>query len=210
MDASEDIVVRVAQSQDEVNSIHRLRHDAYVRKGYIAPRPSGSMTDDWDGRPETIYFAALRDGKVVGAVRLVLDSARGLPMEREFEEEIGRLRSEGRKVAEASALVTASAECESCRGVWLKLCKALWEKTEACGVDDLCIAVTQDHLRFYLRLFFKVIGRPKRYKSLNGVLAYALRLRVGDAKTRRSSQEGHCVEPLRQYFAEQSSASRAG
>jgi N-acyl-L-homoserine lactone synthetase len=196
MDASEDIVVRVAESQDEVNSIHRLRHDAYVRKGYIAPRPSGLMTDDWDGRPETIYFAALRDGKVLGAVRLVLDSARGLPMEREFEKEIGRLRSEGRKVAEASALVTASAECESCRGVWLTLCKALWEKTEACGVDDLCIAVTQDHLRFYLRLFFKAIGRPKRYKSLRGVLAYPLQLPVKEAQTNSGDKD----QNLRRHF----------
>jgi hypothetical protein len=181
MDASEDIVVRVAESQDEVNSIHRLRHDAYVRKGYISPRPSGLMTDDWDGQPETVYFAALRDGRVVGAVRLVLDSARGLPMEREFEKEIGRLRSEGWKVAEASALVTASAECESCRGVWLKLCKALWEETEACGVDDLCIAVTQEHLCFYKRLFFEIIGPGRAYKSLNGVFAFPMRLQVRGA-----------------------------
>lgn len=175
---SSEIVVRVAADPGELNAVYRLRYDAYLLKGYISPDPSGMKRDDWEELPHTMHFVALVQDKVVGAVRLVLDSQSGLPMEREFAREIGLLKAQGRKVAEASTLVVTPDYPNSGPRVWLGLSRAVWQEAQAQAVDDLCIAVTQNHLGLYRRLLFEVIGPGRPYHTLNGVFAYPLRLRV--------------------------------
>jgi N-acyl-L-homoserine lactone synthetase len=191
------VVVKVANCRRERVGFYRLRHDAYVRKGYIDPDPSGKTVDEWDELPGTIQLVALHDDTIVGGVRLVPDSEAGLPMERTFATELAALKTAGRKLAEASALVVESDSRAGGRPAWLILCEAVWQEAEARGVDDLCIAVTQDHLGLYKRLMFESMGPSKPYHTLNDVLAYPLRLRVGDVRTRRQqfrgSREPHLV-----------------
>jgi N-acyl-L-homoserine lactone synthetase len=182
MGESREVVVRVAAGREELEDIYRLRYQAYLGKGYISPNPSGMKTDEWDELPEAIQFVAVNEGKVVGAVRLVLDSPKGLPMERVFAREVANLRTQGRKVAEASTLVVDTCNDEPDRRTWLSLCTALWQEAEARGVDDLCIAVTRNHLKLYRRLSFESMGAGRHYEALKGVFAYPLRLRVGKAR----------------------------
>jgi N-acyl-L-homoserine lactone synthetase len=187
---SREVVVGVTAGREELEAICRLRYEAYLRKGYISPDPSGTKCDEWDELPTTIQFVALSEGKVVGAVRLVLDSPKGLPMERVFPNEVSVLRALGTKVAEASALVVQQTYRESHPGTWFNLCKAVWQEAEARGVDDLCIAVTRNHLNLYKRLWFETMGAGRHYEALNGVFAYPLRLRVRGAGVVNRSNGG--------------------
>lgn len=184
MQESKGITIRTVSSQEEIKVIFRIRYENYLRKGYISQSPAGIMTDQWDELPGTVHFAALLKGNIVGAVRLVTDSANGLPMERVFVKEIADLRKQKRMIAEASSLVTLSDNCKSDQKTWLKLSKAVWQEAESRQIDDLCIAVTENHLGFYQRLLFEVIGEKRQYQSLNGIWAWPLRVQVGKARTK--------------------------
>ena len=152
-------MVRKASGQDELEAIFRLRYESYLRKGYIPSNPDGIMLDEWDELSTTTHFVAMKSGQVIGAVRVVIDSTKGLPMERVFPEVINQLRKRGRKVAEASTLVVAAVQSGSSRKLWVKLCRALWEEAEARRIDDLCVTVTQNHLGFYKRLLYRPCRR---------------------------------------------------
>ena len=119
-------------------------------------------------------------------------------MERVFPEAVAALRAQGRKLAEASALVTERTTTEHDSGTWLGLCTAIWQEAEAQGIDDLCIAVTRIHLGFYRRLLFETIGDGRSYSPLNGVFAYPLRLQVGAVRVRHSCGGGPGDAGLRQ------------
>ncbi len=195
-------MVRKANGQDELEAIFRLRYDSYLRKGYIPSNPDGIMLDEWDELSTTIHFVSIENGELIGAVRLVMDSTKGLPMERVFPEAIRLLRKQDRKVAEASTLVVADVQSGSSRRLWVKLCRTLWEEAESRHIDDLCVAVTQNHLGFYKRLLFEKIGKGRHYKSLNGILAYPLRVRVAEVRIRHKSTGSNHDQSLRRHLLE--------
>lgn len=195
-------MVRKASGQDELEAIFRLRYDSYLRKGYIPSNPDGIMLDEWDELSTTTHFVSIENGELIGAVRLVMDSTKGLPMERVFPEAIRLLRKQDRKVAEASTLVVAEVQSGSSHRLWVKLCRALWEEAEARHIDDLCVAVTQNHLGFYKRLLFESMGKGRHYKSLNGILAYPLRVRVAEVRVRHKSQGSNHDQSLRRNLLE--------
>ena len=199
---SKEVVVRKANGQDELKAIFRLRYESYLRKGYIPSNPDGIMLDEWDELSTTTHFVAMENGELLGAVRFVMDSTRGLPMERVFQEAINQLRKHGRKIAEASTMVVAGDQSGSSQRLWVKLCRALWEEAEARHIDDLCVAVTQNHVGFYKRLLFEVIGKGRHYKSLNGILAYPLRVRVAEVRIRHKSHGSNHDQSLRKHLLE--------
>ena len=188
MHHSKGIVVRTTADREQLQAVFRLRYENYLRKGYISTDPSGIMSDDWDSLAVTTHLIAMRQGRILGAARLILDSERGLPMERVFTEEIRSLRSRAKRLAEASALVTVSGTGRSSQGIWLRLCKAVWAQAKKQNADEFCIAVTQNHLGFYERLLFRKIGPGRYYKALNNVFAYPLSLPVGQAEIRHTSK----------------------
>jgi len=191
MGGSEKIIIRLAVSKGELDKIFGLRYQSYLEKGYISENPSKLLYDEWDGLDATTHIVAIENDQITGAVRIVRDSRKGLPMERVFKREITDLRRQGRVLAEASTLVTAKEDRNSKRLLWLRLCRAVWREAQACRINDLCIAVTPNHLSFYKRLLFETIGNPERYSSLNGILAYPMRLRVEDVTNRHKSQGGN-------------------
>jgi hypothetical protein len=195
------VTVRPAGTQADLAAALRLRYECYLREGYVPPNASGLLSDAWDALSGTLHLVAvLGERGVVGAVRLVQDSDRGLPMEREFTAEVKALREEGRKLAEASALVVACRSGYLSRGVWLELCRALWRETLGRGIDDLCAGVTRAHLGFYRRLGFEQTGQPAPYRSLSDVLAYPLRLRVGVACCGTGPDDNARCVSLREYL----------
>lgn len=60
----------LVQSESDWSAVHRLRYEAYLREGAIAPSPSGVLTDEFDGR-EDVWTAALRlDKCIVSTIRI--------------------------------------------------------------------------------------------------------------------------------------------
>lgn len=196
---TKEIVVRAASCNDELVTALKIRYEAYLKKGYILPEPSGMKADEWDDSRDTVHFAAFREHLAIGSVRLVLDSSKGLPMERVFPRAVKKLRDRGTKIAEASALVVMN-NAEPEKRIWLRLCKAVWDEAKQHAVESLCIAVTENHLEFYKKLSFKIIGSGNRYATLNGIFAYPLCVTISDPDLVNSRSESSNEKSLRKFF----------
>lgn len=192
MHESEKISVRIVKDWNAREAIYRLRYEQYLKKGYVSPHPKAMKSDMWDEIPETIQFGAFKGDALVGSIRLVFDSEKGLPMEQPFPEEIARLRLRAENIAEASTLVVADSEKNSCQKIWLMLSRAIWQEAKRQNIDYLCIAVTENHLCFYKRLLFEPTGAGRHYDSLNRVFAYPLAVRIADVLNYKSSEAEPC------------------
>jgi hypothetical protein len=167
----------LAQSAADLRAAARLVHDAYVARGYLPPEPGGTRLTPHLLLPTTLTFVARARGEGVGTVSLFLDSALGLPSDPLAPQELERLRSRRRRVAEAGALAVARGS----RGVGLTylLGKALYRcARELAGVDDLVIAVHPDAEDYHRAVLgFRRLRPPQRYPGL-GRRARAIIMRL--------------------------------
>lgn len=167
---------KLAETLEERIQSFRVVHDMYVRRGLIDPTPTGLRFTVYSVLPTTAIFAGIRDGRVFSTMSLIEDSPLGVPMEKLYREEIGRLRLERRRFAEVSALAV---ETESRRkGLALMMYNLMfrWAYFHR-GVDDLVIAVHPKAEDFYRSvLLFDRIGGLRAYESLKDAPAVALRL----------------------------------
>ena len=69
-----------ANTPAHLDGIFQIRHKVYCEEeGYIAPRDNGRLIDRFDTFPTTTNLAVLYEGRVVGGMRLTLDSEIGIP-----------------------------------------------------------------------------------------------------------------------------------
>src|SRR5580658_9468796 len=66
---------RPAQTAAERDAIFRLRYDAYLREGAIAPNNSGAFSDPYDEADNTWLFGLYIDGELASSLRLHVASA---------------------------------------------------------------------------------------------------------------------------------------
>lgn len=177
------VQIRLAHTAAELTAAYRLVHDQYVKRGYQAADSKGVRFTPHFALPTSHTFIAFIGSEVVGTLTMVIDGALGLPMEKEYPDEIKALREQGHRMAELSCLVTRRSKDLP---VLLQLfhaayAYALYQQ----GVTDFCIAVTNEHQRFYHNaLLFEQIGPAKPYASCNSVSAVAMRLHLPSAEQR--------------------------
>ena len=96
--SSRHIFFEIAESEEELKEIYKLRYTVYVVEDGIIPpdkvKLPGIEMDDYDRN--SVHFIARKGDKIVGYVRLILDSPQGLPLERDCD--LGRYREKGRKI----------------------------------------------------------------------------------------------------------------
>ena len=98
-----------ADSEDLINAIYKLRYKVYVEEFGFEKKedhPDGYEKDEYD--ENSIYFAAL-DGndEVIGAVRLVLNSEKGFPIEQAVNTKFIGDKPSPDKIAEISRLAVS-------------------------------------------------------------------------------------------------------
>lgn len=175
--------IRIANTAEELKSAYELVHDQYVKQGYQAADPKGVRFTPHFALPTSHTFIAATGTEVVGTLTMAIDGALGLPMEKEYPDEIKALREKGHRMAELSCLVTRRSKDLP---VLLQLFHAAYAYAlHQQGVTDFCIAVTTEHQRFYKNaLLFEQIGAAKPYASCNSVSAVGMRLHLPSAEQR--------------------------
>lgn len=107
-----DFVVSRVEEQRELTKIFRLRYNVYCHEwGFerAEDHPDGIETDEYDRN--SVHFSVKKnDGKVVGTIRLILQSSEGFPIERHCGSEMKNGGLPGEGVAEISRL-TISRDC---------------------------------------------------------------------------------------------------
>ena len=189
------IEFKLAETLEERLQSFRVLHDMYVRRGLIDPTPTGLRFTVYSVLPTTAIFAGIRDGKVFSTMSLIEDSPLGVPMEKLYREEIGRLRLQRRRFAEVSALAV---ETESRgKGLALMMYNLMFRWAYFYrGVDDLVIAVHPKAEDFYRSvLLFDRVGGLRAYETLKDAPAVALRLDLQTAVPRYRALYGRRKAP---------------
>ncbi len=185
------LTFKIAETREELEACFRLLHDVYVRQGFMEPDPSGMRVTIYHALPTTTTLCAMFDGKVVGTLSLIRESAIGFPLQRIFD--LTSVRAKRGNIAEVSALAIHPAFQGFGGMVLLPLLKFLYEYcTGLFDTRHLVIAVHPRHIETYESLLFfrRLSGKVvPSYDFVNGAPAVGATL---DLK--------HAPEILRKYY----------
>jgi len=161
--------IRLAHSDERVNSASMLVQQKYASRGYEA--------SSFQKEPERITLMAFQDDRVVGTLTLGLDSSRPLLVEELYKCEIDSLRAEGRKVCELTKLAVDQSHGSK------RVLASLFHIAYIYGRvmqdhTDVVIEVNPRHVAFYKRMLgFREFG-PERLCGRVNAPAVLLRLEL--------------------------------
>lgn len=167
------LVLKIAETQEELEACFRLLHDSYVGSGFMKPDPSGLRVTIYHALPTTTTLCALYDGKVVGTISLIRESVFGFPLQSIFD--LHDLREKRGRIAEVSALAVDT-EFRNTGGIILfPLMKFMYEYCSTFfDTRHLVIAVNPNRIEMYESLlFFERLAekRVENYDFANGAPA---------------------------------------
>lgn len=214
------LVLKIAETQEELEACFKLLHDAYVGSGFMRPDPSGMRVTIYHALPSTTTLCAKFDGEVVGTISLIRESVFGFPLQAIFD--LHEVREEIGQIAEVSALAVHPKFRNTGGTILFPLMKFMYEYcTTFFDTRHLVIAVNPRHIEMYEsllgfeRLASNVVekydfvnGAPAVGASLDLYLAPAMLKRVYRKKPRRKNLYLYFVQtrlrnivlPRRRYF----------
>lgn len=170
---------------DHVEEMFRLRREVFVERGYLPATVGRLDIDEWDGHSH--HFVAMRDGNLVGTVRLVLESPLGLPIELGFRFAKPFDGADGGRVVEVSRLVVAPG-LDLKHRVMLGLLRETFRFCWNHGLTCWYLAADEGVYRILVELGFPLtrLGPPEDYMGSRTVPAY-VDLRSGIHLLRKAS-----------------------
>jgi len=180
---SDRLVLKIAETREELEACFRLLHDAYVSSGLMQLQPSGMRVTIYHALPTTTTLCAKYDGEVVGTLSLIRESVLGFPLQRIFD--LNALREKRGNLAEVSALAIARRFRQTGGSILFPLMKFMYEYcTTFFDTRHLVIAVNPDHIEMYESLlFFQRLSQNvvENYDFVNGAPAVGATLDLGTA-----------------------------
>ena len=177
------LVLKTAETVQEFEDCFSLLHDAYVGNNLMTASPSGLRTTIYHALPTTTTLCAKRDGKVVGTLSLIRQSAFGFPLQAIAQ--LGEIRAVGGNIAEISALAVHEDHRSAGRTILFALMKLLfWQCSQVFNIRHLLMAAHPKHIRIYEGLlFFKRLSQYEvvSYDFVNGAPALGAWVDVQDA-----------------------------
>lgn len=106
------MIIRQIESEDELKTVLRMTHDAYVNEGYIQPQPD-SLYHHYkthDSLPDTAILIAIDNNQIVGTVSACNENHSGTSFENDFPEVAQNIKKEceitGKNLAYVYRIVT--------------------------------------------------------------------------------------------------------
>ncbi len=154
-DANPDprLVLKIAETKDELEACFKLLHDAYVASGFMTPDPSGMRATIYHALPTTTTLCAKFDGEVVGTISLIRESLFGFPLQAIFD--LNQVRSHKGNIAEVSALAVHPKFRKTGGTILVPLMKFMYDYcTTFFDTRHLVIAVNPNRIEMYESLLF--------------------------------------------------------
>ena len=159
---SERLLLKIADTKEELEACFTLLHDAYVDSGFMKPDPSGMRVTIYHALPTTTTLCAKYDGQVVGTLSLIRESVLGFPLQRIFD--LTAIREKKGNIAEVSALAVHKRFRRTGGSILFPLMKFMYEYcTTFSDTRHLVIAVNPRHVETYESLLF--------FRRLSGTVA---------------------------------------
>ncbi|MBS1143897.1 MAG: hypothetical protein H6R14_1303 [Proteobacteria bacterium] len=200
------LVLKIAETREELEACFKLLHDAYVTSGFMTPDPSGMRVTIYHALPTTTTLCAKFDDQVVGTLSLIRESAIGFPLQRIFD--LTGVREKEGNIAEVSALAVHPRFRRTGGTILFPLMKFMYEYcTTFFDTRHLVIAVNPRHIEMYESLlFFKRLTANvvENYDFVNGAPAVGATLDLKHApETMRKAYAGKSTNRnLYHYFIE--------
>jgi len=177
------LVLKIAETQEELEACFKLLHDAYVSSGFMKPDPSGMRVTIYHALPTTTTLCAKFDGEVVGTLSLIRESVFGFPLQAIFD--LRQVRAKGGKIAEVSALAVHPTYRKTGGAILFPLMKFMYEYcTTFFDTRHLVIAVNPNRIEMYESLlFFQRLTETQvdNYDFANGAPAVGASLDLREA-----------------------------
>lgn len=147
------LLLKIAETQEELEECFRILHDAYVASGFMKPHPAGLRVTEYHALPTTTTLCAKYDGRVVGTISMIREGVFGFPLQAVFDLE--HVRAKGGNIAEISALAVHPDFRKTGGAILFPLMKFMHEYcTEYFDTRHLVIAVNPDRIEMYEALLF--------------------------------------------------------
>jgi len=147
------LVLKIAETKEELEACFKLLHDAYVASGFMTPDPSGMRATIYHALPTTTTLCAKFDGEVVGTISLIRESLFGFPMQAIFD--LNQVRSHKGNIAEVSALAVHPRFRKTGGTILFPLMKFMYDYcTTFFDTRHLVIAVNPNRIEMYESLLF--------------------------------------------------------
>lgn len=147
------LVLKIAETREELEACFELLHDAYVASGFMTPDPSGLRVTIYHALPTTTTLCAKLDDQVVGTLSLIRESAIGFPLQRIFD--LSAIRAKEGNIAEVSALAVHPRFRRTGGTILFPLMKFMYEYcTTFFDTRHLVIAVNPRHIEMYESLLY--------------------------------------------------------
>jgi GNAT superfamily N-acetyltransferase len=200
------LVLKIAETEAELEACFALLHDAYVSAGFMQPDPSGLRVTPYHALPTTTTLCAKFEGRVVGTVSLIRDGVFGFPMQSAFD--LSAVRGRQGRIAEVSALAVHPDFRRTGGWILFPLIKFLYTYAERYfDTRHLVIAVNPDKIELYESLMFYErlpAADVAQYDFANGAPAVGAALDIERAKVQFQRTYAH-LGPRRnlyRYFVE--------
>ena len=154
-DANPDsrLVLKIAETKEELEACFKLLHDAYVGSGFMKPDPSGMRVTIYHALPTTTTLCAKFDGEVVGTLSLIRESLFGFPLQAIFD--LSQVRERKGQIAEVSALAVHPKFRKTGGTILFPLMKFMYNYcTTFFDTRHLVIAVNPNRIEMYESLLF--------------------------------------------------------
>jgi hypothetical protein len=175
-------VIKIAQTQDELEQAFRVLHDSYVSKQFMSPAASQMRITPYHALPTTTTFIALVDNQVVGTMSTIKDGVFGVPTDSIFD--LSFLRNQGRSLAEISSLAIDPTFRTRGGACFFLLMKYMWEYVyKFMGVDTIVISANPSQQIFYddILLFDKIPQKKAQaYSFVEGAPAIGRYVKITD------------------------------
>ncbi len=178
------LVLKIAETQEELEACFKLLHDAYVDSGFMKPDASGMRVTIYHALPTTTTLCAKFDGEVVGTLSLIRESVFGFPLQAIFD--LSHVRAKKGKIAEVSALAVHPKFRKTGGAILFPLMKFMYEYcTTFFDTRHLVIAVNPNRIEMYESLlFFQRLTEKhvENYDFANGAPAVGASLDLREAR----------------------------
>lgn len=175
--------LKIAETRDELVACFSLLHDAYVESGFMQPTPSGMRVTIYHALPTTTTLCAKWDGRVVGTISLIRESAFGFPLQKIFD--LSPVRQKDGILAEVSALAVHRDFRKTGGAILFPLMKFMYEyATKYFDTRHLLIAVNPNRIEMYESLlYFRRLqaNTVESYDFANGAPAVGASLDLREA-----------------------------
>ena len=166
----DEIDCRLMESDNDLEAVARLRYDAYVREGAIAPSPSKRFADPYDEKGEPWNFGLYIGDRLASSIRIHVASKDNpvFPSFSVFRDLLEPALEAGKTIIDPTRFVTDPQMSRLHPGlphVTVRLC---WMAAEHFGAEYFLAAVRAEHQAFYRRIFtHRPICEARHYPMLS-------------------------------------------